>query len=59
MHATDYVVFIAYLAGVTALGVHFHKRRGGGEEYYLAGSGMGWFPVGLSVMDLVCAQEPA
>lgn len=45
----DYVVMLAYIAGVTLLGVYFYRGQKSTEEFFLAGRRMSWFPVALSI----------
>ena len=49
MHALDYVIILGYLAFTLGLGFYFgrHQSR---QEFFAAGSSMGWLAVGLSVM---------
>ena len=46
----DYTVIIVYLAGMILLGWWLSRRQKSDEEYFLAGRGMPWFAVGVSVI---------
>ncbi|MBN1343812.1 MAG: sodium/solute symporter [Phycisphaerae bacterium] len=46
----DYMVCIAYLLFITALGAIFYGSQKSTKDYFLAGKSMGWIPVGLSLM---------
>ncbi|MCC5829501.1 MAG: sodium/solute symporter [Phycisphaeraceae bacterium] len=50
MALIDYGLCAAYLVLVLGIGWRFRGRAMGQRGYYLAGGGMGWIPVGLSVM---------
>src|SRR3972149_9874237 len=45
----DGAVVLSYLAVTTVLGLAF-RRQSSSTEFLLANRGMGWLPVGLSVM---------
>jgi SSS family transporter len=45
----DYLVVFGYLAVLAAVGVYFSRRQSL-DEYLVAGRGMTWLPVGLSLM---------
>ncbi len=49
LSAVDGIVVVAYLALTALLGLVFH-RQSSATEFLLANRGMGWLPVGLSVM---------
>ena len=49
LSTVDGLVILAYLLGVVALGAVFRKQSNT-TEFLLANRGMGWLPVGLSVM---------
>ncbi len=49
MTPLDLFAFLAYLVGITVLGLVLPRRRPG-ADVFLAGRVMGWFPIGLSVM---------
>jgi Na+/proline symporter len=46
----DWIVVIAYLAAMAALGFYFSRRQSSLDRYLLAERNMGWLPVGLSLM---------
>ena len=46
----DWIVVIAYLAAMAALGFYFSRRQTSLDRYLLAERNMGWLPVGLSLM---------
>ncbi|HUG17550.1 MAG TPA: hypothetical protein VMM56_01135, partial [Planctomycetaceae bacterium] len=46
----DYSVILVYLGSMIALGVYLSRRKKTEEEYFLAGRGMPWFAVGMSVI---------
>ncbi len=47
----DGLVLLAYFAGLLVIGARFSRqRRGGDDDFFLAGRSMHWFPVGLSIM---------
>ncbi len=51
LHYIDWIVCVAYLAGITAIGLLFYFRGAKStKEYFLAGRSMGWLPVGLALM---------
>jgi SSS family transporter len=50
MSLIDYAILAAYLIGILLLGWRFCVGKGNDEDFFLAGRGMGWFPIGLSVM---------
>ena len=47
---TDYTVMLAYIVGVTLLGLHFYRSQNSTEDFFLAGRRMSWFPVALSII---------
>ena len=49
-HWVDFAVIAAYLAGLSAIGLYFSGRQASLKDFLLAGQGMGWLPVGLSMM---------
>jgi SSS family transporter len=49
-HAVDWVIVIAYLLTMAAVGVYFSRRQTSLDHYLLAGRRMSWLPVGLSLM---------
>lgn len=46
----DVLVFIACLAGVVAFSLYKSRRESTGEEYFLAGRGLTWPLIGLSIV---------
>ncbi|MGH9385706.1 MAG: sodium:solute symporter family transporter [Vicinamibacterales bacterium] len=49
-HAIDWVIVIAYLITMAAIGVYFSRRQTSLDHYLLADRSMAWLPVGLSLM---------
>ena len=49
LETIDYVAVVIYFLGVLSLGYYFSKRQRSVEEYFLAGRGMPWFVVGVSM----------
>ena len=50
MTSLDWIIIVAYSAGLILLGWHLGKKQKTTEDYYLAGRKMSWFPIGLSTM---------
>ena len=50
MHWLDYLVLLVYLAGITALGSSFYRRRTTPKEYFLGSRAFGWIPAGMSII---------
>jgi SSS family transporter len=50
MHWLDYLVLLAYLVGITALGSSFYRRRTTPKEYFLGSRTFGWIPAGMSII---------
>jgi len=59
LHPVDLAIVIAYLLGVTALGVHFRRRQGdissgnreaASREYFLGGRTAPWWALALSIV---------
>jgi SSS family transporter len=48
--AIDWAIIALYLALMAGVGVYFARRQRNLDQYMLAGRGMGWLPVGLSLM---------
>ncbi|MDP7020576.1 MAG: sodium/solute symporter [Pirellulaceae bacterium] len=48
--AIDNFVLLAYLAGMIGLGAYLSRRQRTEEEYFLAGRGMPWMAVGMSII---------
>ena len=46
----DLTVLIAYLAGISAMGVYFAKRNVSTEEYFVGGRSFGGWVIGLSLV---------
>ncbi len=46
----DYLVVLAYLAGVLGAGWYFAKQQKESEDYFVAGRRMPWLAVGLSII---------
>ncbi|MBN1557931.1 MAG: sodium/solute symporter [Lentisphaerae bacterium] len=53
MNAVDAAIFLAYLAGIVLLGCRLGKHCRDGAAFHLAGRGMRWLPIGVSVMATV------
>ena len=50
MSPLDYSILLIYLLVVLSIGWLAARRMGQDDEFFLAGRGMGWLPIGLSVM---------
>ena len=50
MSSFDYSILLLYLFVVLLIGWLAARRTGQDDEFFLAGRGMGWLPIGLSVM---------
>lgn len=50
MSPLDYSILLIYLLVVLSIGWLAARRTGQDDEFFLAGRGMGWLPIGLSVM---------
>jgi SSS family transporter len=50
LNALDFVVIIAYLAGVTALGIWVGRRQRDAKDYFVAGREIPWWAVLFSVV---------
>lgn len=46
----DVVVLVAYILGVTVFGTWLGRRQGGARDYFLAGHGIPWWAICLSVV---------
>src|SRR4030095_14727798 len=46
----DFVVIIAYLAGVTLLGIYVGRRQKDAKDYFVAGRDIPWWAVMFSVV---------
>lgn len=49
-HAIDWVIIAAYLTGMAGVGIYFSRRQTSLDRYLLADRGLGWLPVGVSLM---------
>jgi len=47
---TDYLVILAYMAGVLGMGIFLARRQHDSEDYFLGGRKLPWFAVGLSLV---------
>jgi SSS family solute:Na+ symporter len=50
IHAADLAIVIAYLLGVTALGVYFRRGQGNAEDYFLGGRTAPWWALAFSIV---------
>ncbi len=50
LQVLDWVVLVAYLAGMVAIGASFYRGQKSTKDFFLAGRSMSWLPVGLSVV---------
>ncbi|MFO7769439.1 MAG: sodium:solute symporter [bacterium] len=50
MQTLDWLIIAFYAAGMILLGWYVGRNQASGEDYYLAGRRLGWFPVGVSTM---------
>ena len=46
----DIVVFVAFVAAVIFTGLYKSKNEGGSEDYFLAGRGLSWWLIGISLI---------
>ena len=46
----DIVVFAAFIAAVIFVGLYKSKSEGGSEDYFLAGRGLSWWLIGISLI---------
>lgn len=46
----DYIIVIAYLCTIAAIGSSFYRRKSTPKEYFLGGRSMSWLPVGISII---------
>ena len=53
MQTADYIIFLAYLAGMLVLGGIFARKQRLNSDFFLAGRSMHWVPIGLSIMATV------
>lgn len=49
LRSLDWLVLALYLAGMVAIGVHFARRGGGTEDFFLGGRRIPWWAAGLSI----------
>jgi solute:Na+ symporter, SSS family len=50
IHPLDLAIVIAYLLGVTALGVHFRRGQRDARDYFLGGKTAPWWALALSIV---------
>jgi SSS family transporter len=50
IHPIDLVIVIAYLLGVTALGIHFRRRSQDARDYFLGGRTAPWWALAFSIV---------
>lgn len=50
IHPLDLAIVIAYLLGVTALGVYFRRGQQGAQDYFLGGRTAPWWALALSIV---------
>jgi SSS family transporter len=50
LHAADVLIIAAYLLALAGVGVYFSRQQTSLDGYLMAGHGMAWLPVGLSLM---------
>jgi len=50
IHSLDLAIVIAYLLGVTALGIHFRKKQHDVRDYFLGGRTTPWWTLALSIV---------
>jgi SSS family transporter len=46
----DWSILIAYMAVTLLIGFSFYRRQGSSSDFFLAGRGMSWFPIAISIM---------
>ena len=46
----DISVFVAFVAAVVFVGLYKGKNKGGSEDYFLAGRGLSWWLIGISLI---------
>ncbi len=49
LRSLDWIVLALYLAGMVGIGVHFARRGGGTEDFFLGGRRIPWWAAGLSI----------
>ena len=50
IHPLDLAIVLAYLLGVTALGVRFRRAQQGARDYFLGGKSAPWWALALSIV---------
>jgi SSS family transporter len=50
IHLVDLAIVVAYLLGVTALGVHFRGKQHDARDYFLGGKTTPWWALALSIV---------
>ncbi len=50
IHPIDLAIVIAYLLGVTALGIHFRRGQQDAKDYFLGGRTAPWWALALSIV---------
>jgi solute:Na+ symporter, SSS family len=50
IHPLDLVIVIAYLFGVTALGIHFRRGQQDARDYFLGGRSAPWWALAFSIV---------
>ncbi|MFB3903703.1 MAG: sodium/solute symporter [Acidobacteriota bacterium] len=46
----DWSILIVYMALSLLIGVSFYRKQGNSSDFFLAGRGMSWFPIAISIM---------
>jgi solute:Na+ symporter, SSS family len=50
MHFIDFVILVVYMLLMLAVGMYFHRRHQGNDDYYVGGRNMNSLHIGLSVV---------
>jgi len=50
IHPLDLAIVIAYLLGVTALGIHFRRGQQNATDYFLGGRTAPWWALAFSIV---------
>jgi len=50
IHTVDLAIVVAYLLGVTALGIHFRKKQHDVRDYFLGGRTAPWWALAFSIV---------
>src|SRR3954469_20309874 len=50
LNALDFMVIVAYLAGITALGVYVGRRQRDAKDYFVADRSIPWWAVMFSIV---------